>query len=220
MRVMAFRRGFGLACLLGALLLAQFSSAAATPSATILVMGDSLSAGYGMNIEQSWPSLLEQKLTKEGYGYRVVNASQSGETTAGGRARFARALERHSPQIVILELGSNDGLRGLPLTQIRANLDWMIRQAQAADAHVLLIGMRMPPNYGDAYTSGFQKLFADLAHEHDTGHIDFFLERVALEPALMQADQLHPTASAQPILLETVWPKLEPLLKTTTARHN
>lgn len=215
MRLIGISRSFGFAFVLGALLLAQFTFAATTPA--ILVMGDSLSAGYGMNIEQSWPSLLEQRLTKEGYGYRVINASQSGETTAGGRARFARAIERHKPSIVILELGSNDGLRGLPLKQIRANLDWMIRQAKNKGAEVLIVGMRMPPNYGAEYANGFHATFGQLAREHEAAHVEFFLDKVALDPKLMQADQLHPTASAQPILLQTIWSQLKPLLKRTTA---
>src|SRR5262245_623722 len=142
------------------------SAEAQTRVGTILVMGDSLSAGYGMRITQSWVALLEQRLRKEGYGEAVVNASVSGETSAGGRARFTRALEQHHPTIVILELGANDALRGLPIAKLRANLDAMIVQAQQSGAKILLLGIRMPPNYGEQYASALQSTYAELAAQY------------------------------------------------------
>lgn len=202
------RRGcllwFALACL-------HAVHAATLP--TILVFGDSISAAYGISLEKGWVALLQKKLTAQGYGYRVVNASVSGETTAGGAARLARALELHRPAIVILELGGNDGLRGLPLAEVRANLDSMIRQARAANARVLMVGMRMPPNYGPAYAERFHALFADLARRYRSPLVPFLLEKVALDSSMMQADGIHPTASAQPVLLDTLWPALQPMLE-------
>jgi acyl-CoA thioesterase-1 len=193
-----------------------FSIAALTTSAaqppTILVMGDSLSAGYGMSITQGWVALLEQRLRQEGYEYAVVNASMSGETTTGGRARLGRALEQHRPAVVILELGANDGLRGLPVSTVRANLEAMITQAKSAGASVLLLGMRIPPNYGEQYSREFARMFSELANKYQVRAVEFFLDKVAMDPSLMQDDQIHPTVQAQPILLDNVWPQLEPLL--------
>lgn len=188
------------------------SAHASDQARPILVMGDSLSAGYGMRITQSWVALLEQRLRKEGYGYAVVNASVSGETTAGGRARLQRALTQHRPAIVILELGANDALRGLPMTTLRANLDTMIAQAKQADAQVLLLRIRMPPNYGAQYTAALQRTYAELAAKHAVRSADFYVDRIALDPALLLDDQMHPNVQAQPILLDNVWPQLEPLL--------
>ncbi|MET0658807.1 MAG: arylesterase [Steroidobacteraceae bacterium] len=205
------RRGIWAAVLLMGI--AAHVTAMASQQPTILVMGDSLSAGYGMRITQSWVALLEQRLRQAGYGYRVINASVSGETTGGGRARLSRALAQHQPTILILELGSNDALRGLPLTTMRANLDAMITSAQGARASVLLVGMRIPPNYGEAYSSQFSATFSALSRKHGIPVVDFLLDKVALQPALMQADQLHPTVQAQPILLDNVWPQLLPLLR-------
>jgi acyl-CoA thioesterase-1 len=185
----------------------------ATSQPTILVFGDSISAAYGMRVEEGWVSLLQKKLTSQGYGYRVVNASVSGETTGGGLARLPRALERHRPAIVILELGGNDALRGLPLDGVRSNLDSMIRKSQAAGTRVVLVGMRMPPNYGPRYSQEFQTLYAELSREHGLSLVPFFLDRVALNTSLMQPDGLHPNAQAQPMLLDEIWPRLEPLLK-------
>jgi acyl-CoA thioesterase I len=179
----------------------------------ILVVGDSLSAGYGVRVGSTWVALLQQRLTAQGYGYRVVNASVSGETTGGGRARLPRAVQLHRPAVVILELGANDGLRGLPLTQMRDNLDYMIQHAQGAGAKVVLLGMHMPPNYGRAYAEGFHSLYGQLARKYDTPLVEFFLDGVALDEHLMQADGIHPTASAQPRLLENVWPTLQKILK-------
>ncbi len=179
----------------------------------ILVVGDSLSAGYGIDVKSTWVALLERRLTKEGYGYRVVNASASGETTGGARARLPRALEVHRPAVVILELGGNDALRGLPLQQIEGNLEDMIERSQAAGAKVVLAGMRIPPNYGAAYADRFHALYGALVREHGVQHVDFFLEGVALDDALMQADGIHPSAEAQARLLDNVWPALRATLK-------
>jgi acyl-CoA thioesterase I len=185
----------------------------AAPQPTILVFGDSISAAYGIRVEEGWVSLLQKKLTTQGYGYRVVNASVSGETTGGGLARLPRALERHRPTILILELGGNDALRGLPLDEVRTNLDGMIRKSQAAGARVVLAGMRIPPNYGPRYSQGFQAIYSDLSRRHQLPLIPFVMEGVALDTSLMQADGLHPNAKAQPLLLGEIWPRLEPLLK-------
>ena len=187
-------------------------------SPTILVLGDSVSAGYGIESQQSWVSLLQAKLKSQGYGYRVINASVSGETTTGGLARLPRALELHRPKIVIIELGGNDGLRGLPLATSRGNLQKMIEQSRAAGAQVLLLGMKIPPNYGPRYAQGFEDVFRELASRYQLAFEPFFLERIALEPGMMQEDGLHPTAKAQPIMLDTVWPVLQPLLRAKSTR--
>jgi acyl-CoA thioesterase-1 len=189
------------------------SSAAAAGKPVMLVYGDSLSAGYGLAADQGWASLLANRVQREGYGFQVVNASVSGETTAGGLARLPRALATHDPRIVVIELGANDGLRGLPLEATRANLDAMISLAAKGGRRVLLLGMRMPPNYGERYTQGFSALFADLAHRHRTSFVPFLLAGIADQPRLMQADGLHPNARGQPVMLDNVWPALEPLLR-------
>jgi acyl-CoA thioesterase-1 len=198
-----------------ALLLALAAPAARAqqPLPVILVFGDSLSAGYGIHVEQGWVSLLARKISQLGYGFRVINASVSGETTAGGLGRLPHALEVQQPRILVLELGANDGLRGLPLTDTRDNLDKMIALARARGVTVLLLGMRMPPNYGERYTSGFQSMYSALAQAHKLALVPFLLDQVALNPALMQPDGLHPTEAGQPLLLDNVWPKLEPLLR-------
>jgi acyl-CoA thioesterase-1 len=187
-----------------------------TPSAfaakTILVMGDSLSAGYGIRPEQAWPSLLQGRLNELRLDYNVANLSISGETSAGGRSRFAAALKEHKPAVVILALGANDGLRGLPLKQMSGNLETMISSARKSGARVLLAGMRLPPNYGP-YAEQFFQRFGDIAKSEKTAYLPFLLEPVATRPELFQADRLHPTADAQPLLLEHVWPALRPLLK-------
>ena len=178
----------------------------------ILVFGDSISAGYGIRVEQGWVRLLAHRIAQLGYGFEVVNASVSGETTAGGLARLPHALELQQPRIVILELGGNDGLRGLPLAGARDNLQQMIALARSQGAAVLLLGMRLPPNYGERYTDGFQMMYTELAERDRIPLVPFLLEKVALNPALMQADGIHPTEQGQPLLLDSVWPKLEPLL--------
>jgi acyl-CoA thioesterase-1 len=186
--------------------------AARADSPAILVLGDSLSAAYGLRVEQGWVSLLADRLKASGYGYRVVNASVSGETTGGALARLPRALEKHRPAVVIVELGGNDGLRGLPISDVRANLDSIVRLSRKAGAKVLLIGMRIPPNYGPAYTRDFHKVFADVASQYRLPLVPFFLDGIALDDSLMQEDGLHPNASAQPKLVAQVWPVLLPLL--------
>ena len=180
---------------------------------TVLVMGDSLSAAYGLAASQGWVSLTEQKMRREAPGWRVVNASISGETSAGGASRIAAELQRHKPAVVVIELGANDGLRGLPLPQIRANLTRMVVAAKQARAKVLLVGIKLPPNYGPDYTRGFERIFTDLAREHGTALLPFLLEPIALDRNAFQPDQLHPTAAAQPKIRDHVWPALKPLLR-------
>jgi acyl-CoA thioesterase I len=193
------------------LMVAGSSAMAGEP--VILVFGDSISAGYGLDhVEQGWVELLKTRLETQGYGYQVVNASVSGETTAGGLARLPRALEVHHPTILILELGGNDGLRALPISQMRANLKAMVQSASAAGAKVVLLGMRMPPNYGPEYTEQFRLSFSELANDKKLPLVPFLLNDIALSPKLMQGDQIHPNALGQPILLDNVWPVLKPLL--------
>jgi len=180
---------------------------------TILVLGDSLSAALGIRPEQGWVALLAQRLQTQGYGYQIVNASVSGETTSGGLERLPRALQLHQPGTVILELGANDGLRGLPVSGTRENLARMVRLAQSAGARVLLVGMRIPPNYGPRYTEQFARVFPELANQYHLPLVPFLLEKVALDPTRMQADGMHPNAQGEPPVLETLWPYLKPLLK-------
>ena len=187
--------------------------ALAAPAGTILVYGDSLSASYGIAQDHGWVSLLEARLKGEKRNYSVANASISGETTSGGIARMKQALERHKPAITIIELGANDGLRGLPVAQMRKNLDAMIAQARAAGSKVLLVGVKMPPNYGPDYNRAFDAAYRDLAKEHKTGFVPFFFEGFADKREYYQPDNLHPTAAAQPLLLENVWKALKPMLK-------
>ena len=197
-----------LCCALAALPL----GARAADRPVILVVGDSLSAGYGIRVEEGWVALLQRQLDAQGYEYRLVNASVSGETTGGGLARLPRALERHKPAVVFIALGGNDGLRGLPVAELRGNLDTMIRLSSAAGARVVLAGMRIPTNYGPQYTDKFFAVYADLAREHSTALVPFFLEGVALRDDLFQDDGIHPNAAAQTVLLDNAWPALRPLL--------
>ena len=191
---------------------ASVSARAETP--VILVFGDSISAGYGLaRVEQGWAALLQTRLGDEDYVYQVVNASVSGETTAGGLARLPRALSLHRPKIVILELGGNDGLRALPIAQMRANITRMVDLATSAGSQVLLLGILIPPNYGPEYTEGFQQCYVDVAREKKVPLVPFLLADVATSPALMQADGIHPNESGQPKLLANVWPSLKPLLR-------
>jgi acyl-CoA thioesterase-1 len=193
------------------LIVASVSAKAETP--VILVFGDSISAGYGLaRVEQGWVSLLQTRLKEQEYGYQVVNASVSGETTAGGLARLPRALMLHRPAIVVLELGGNDGLRALPVAQMRTNLSRMVDLAAAAGAKVLLLGMRMPPNYGPDFTEQFRRSYDDLAQDRKLPLVPFLLNGIALLPNLMQADGIHPNELGQPKLLDNVWPSLKPLL--------
>ena len=180
---------------------------------TILVLGDSLSAALGIRPEQGWVALLAQRLQTQGYGYQIVNASVSGETTSGGLERLPRVLQLHQPGTVILELGANDGLRGLPVDETRENLAHMVRLSQAAGARVLLVGMRIPPNYGPRYTEAFARMFPELANQYHLPLVPFLLEKVALDPTRMQQDGMHPNARGEPPVLDTLWPYLKPLLK-------
>ncbi|ROR35199.1 arylesterase [Inmirania thermothiophila] len=179
----------------------------------LLVLGDSLSAGYGLAPGQGWVDLLGRRLAERGYPHRVVNASVSGETSGGGLERLPALLARHRPAVVVVELGGNDGLRGLGLERTRANLAAVVRRARAAGARVLLVGMRLPPNYGPLYTRRFAALYREIARDEGVPLVPFLLEGVALAPGMMQADGIHPTAAAQPRLLDNVWPHLEPLLR-------
>lgn len=189
------------------------SPAWAAEPPVILVLGDSLSAGYGLAPGQGWVALLQQRLKREGYGHRVVNASVSGETTDGGVARLDRALATHKPDVVIIELGGNDGLRGLPASQMQANLTRIVESARRRGARVLLLGIRMPPNYGPQYVREFEAVFTEVARRHKVPFVPFLLQGVADRRDLMQPDNIHPTAAAQPVILETVWKGLRPLLR-------
>jgi acyl-CoA thioesterase-1 len=179
---------------------------------TVLVVGDSISAAFGLDTRQGWVSLLEKRLAEQGFAYRVVNASISGDTSAGGAARLPRLLAEHQPNLVIIELGGNDGLRGLPPAQLQQNLAAMVDASRDSGAQVLLLGMLLPPNYGVRYTTAFAEVFSRLAEEQQIPLVPFFLEGVGGVPGMMQADGLHPTAQAQPVLLENLWPTLKPLL--------
>ncbi|MBE0625448.1 MAG: arylesterase [Burkholderiales bacterium] len=180
---------------------------------TILIYGDSLSAAYGLAREAGWAALLQARLEHKGLDYTVTNASISGETSSGGAARIAEALKAHKPRVVIVALGANDGLRGLPPAQMQANLAKIVSRSQKSGARVLLVGMRVPPNYGASYTREFAQVYTDLARKYKTALLPFLLEGMAEQRDLFQADNLHPTAAAQPILLENVWNALVPLLK-------
>jgi len=186
---------------------------AAEPPPVILVVGDSLSAGYGLARGQGWVALMQQRLKQEGYGYLVVNASVSGETSDGGAQRLNRALATHRPAIVILELGGNDGLRGLPLPRVRSNLELMIMKSRAAGAQVLLLAVRMPTNYGPKYANSFEGVYADLVKRYRIGSAALLSDEIALDLAYFQPDGVHPNAAAQPLLLANVWPQLLPLLR-------
>ncbi len=183
-----------------------------TPARTVLVLGDSISAAYGIQREQGWVALLEGRIRARNPASRVVNASVSGETTGGGLARLRDALALHTPDIVLIELGGNDALRGYPIARIRDNLTAIASQANAAGAKVVLAGMQIPPNYGPRYTSGFHETFIDVAARNDATLIPFLLDGVATDADLMQPDGIHPTAAAQGRILENVWSVLEPLL--------
>jgi acyl-CoA thioesterase I len=186
------------------------SAGAATP--VILVLGDSISAGYGLPAQSAWPTLLQSRLKAQGYPHAVVNASISGDTTAGGRARLDALLAQHRPAITIIELGGNDGLRGGSIDAMRENLETMSISAQKAGSRVLLVGMRMPPNYGPAYVARFDATFAEVAKARKTALVPFFFDGFADDEAMFQADRIHPVAGAQAKLLDNVWRELKPLL--------
>lgn len=198
------------------MVLAATAAAAAQPP-VILVWGDSLSASYGVPREQAWVTLLQQRLQAAGYPHRVVNGSVSGETTAGGLARLPAALKEHAPKLVLIELGGNDGLRALPVAQLRANLGAMIRATRKAGAKTLLFEMQLPANYGEAYRTDFGRSYATLAHEERVRLVPFFLAPIAGDAAAFQDDGIHPTAAAQPRLLEAVWPVLQSQLGPASA---
>lgn len=189
------------------------ASAANVQQQTILVLGDSLSAGYGIDQTLGWVSLLERRLQAQSLPYRVANASISGDTTSGGRARIARALDTHHPAIVIVELGGNDGLRGLPLVEMQKNLGAIIAQCQQRKVDVVLVGMRLPPNYGPVYTDKFQRMYAELAQRYRVPLVPFLLEGVAGHRELMQQDGVHARVEGQPRMLENVWRILAPMLQ-------
>ena len=173
---------------------------------TVLVFGDSLSAGYGIDVDQSWTTLLQERLEQQGYEHRVINASISGETTEGGAARIEQALSDFSPTLIILELGGNDGLRGFPSSRMKGNLDKIISSSKTSGAAVVLLGIRIPSNYGRRYTDAFENVYRELAAEYEVPWIEFFMESVVRNEDLMQNDGIHPNAAAQPILLDNVWP--------------
>ncbi|MDJ0711234.1 MAG: arylesterase [Woeseiaceae bacterium] len=178
----------------------------AAESPNILILGDSLSAGYGIDVDQSWAALLQQRLEEQGYEHRVVNASISGETTEGGATQIENAIETFSPKLIVLALGGNDGLRGFPPTRIKENLRSIAGKAKASGADVVLLGIRIPTNYGTRYTSAFEAVYPAVAEEMGLLWLEFFMDGVALNDELLQEDRIHPNAAAQPILLDNAWP--------------
>ncbi len=209
--------GLGAVCLIVCLALLPLR----TSAAPLLIMGDSISAGYGLSTEEAWVSLLQERLAQQDddqlADVEVVNASISGETTSGGLNRLPELLERYQPAWVIIELGGNDGLRGTPLNVVKSNLSRMVQLSQSAGARVMLLGMRIPPNYGPRYTEAFYQLFADVAAEYGTVYHPFFLEGVGGVRQLMQSDGIHPNQQAQLKLLDNIWPDLRTLLQTAPA---
>lgn len=195
------------------MLLGVHVSTASATQAGILVLGDSISAAYGMDLEQGWVAALQDRVAGRAAGWTVANASISGDTTGGGLQRLPRLLEQHQPTIVILELGGNDGLRGFPINQLRANLTAMVKQSQDAGASVLLLTMEIPPNFGKRYTGQFRDSFAQVAASTGARVADFILDGIATRPELMQDDGIHPTAEAQPMIVDNVWPHLLPLIE-------
>lgn len=194
------------------ILLSASSAAVHSASKTLLVLGDSLSAEYGLQRGQGWVALLEKRLHDNHIEAQLVNASVSGETTIGGKNRLPGLLQKNHPQIVVVELGANDGLRGLPVAETSKNLREIIAAAKKINARVLLIGMQLPPNYGTDYTRKFAALFPAVAKETKSSLVPFMLDGVVMQPQLFQADRIHPTAAAHPIILETIWPQLQPLI--------
>ena len=195
------------------LVLLAASAAQAAEAPTVLIFGDSLSAGFGMDVDQSWGALLQKRLASQGYEHRVVNASISGETTEGGATQIAAAIDEFSPELIILELGGNDGLRGFPPARIKKNLMAIAERARASGADVVLLGIRIPTNYGSRYTQAFEAVYRDVASELDIEWIEFFMEGVALNDELLQEDRIHPNEAAQPILLDNAWPIIRATLQ-------
>lgn len=211
---MIFRFLFLLNCLFSVL----FCHAVHAESPKIVVYGDSLSAAYGIPKEQGWVNLLQNKLGAAGYPHQVINASISGETSSGGLSRIRNTLSQHKPELLILELGANDGLRGLPVSEMQSNLGQIIEIARQEKIRVLLLGMLIPPNYGPRYTQDFSNSYRKLAEKYSLPLLPFFLDGIAGKPELIQDDGLHPNAKAQPLLLENVWKALAPSLKASASR--
>jgi acyl-CoA thioesterase-1 len=195
-------------------LAALFVAARGSAGQTIVVVGDSLSSGYGLKDEQSWVAMLRERLDAEAYGYDVVNASIAGDTSSGGLARLPRLLEEHSPAVVVIELGGNDGLRGQPVETLRANLAKMIELSLQRGARVLLAGIQLPPNYGPAYTHALAAVYPELAKQYGVTLVEFLLDGVALHPELMQHDGIHPNAAGQKVVFENVWRVLRGVLRS------
>lgn len=202
-------------CAAGVLLLLL---ALPVPAQNILLIGDSISAAFGLETEQGWVSLLQKRLEEQDYPHRVVNASVSGETTAGGLARLPGLLEQVQPELMIIELGGNDGLRGLPAANMQQNLSAMVEQSRASGADVILLGMRIPPNYGPRYNDAFEQVFVDLSQSLDVPLVPFLLEGVGTVPELMLDDGIHPGAAAQPLLLDNAWPVIRQWLDGIDSR--
>lgn len=194
--------------------------ACASEPPTLLIVGDSLSAAYGMDAADGWVALLGERLAARGYDHRIVNASQSGATSRGALSLLSRALEKHRPEIVVIEIGANDGLRGLPLTALRSNLETMIAKARAAGAQVIVAAMRIPPNYGASYAEKFHALYREVSDDTGAVLVNGFLESVALDPSLMQADRVHPNERAQPILLDVLWPAIESQIRAPASKSS
>jgi len=188
------------------------ANAGGADTPTVLIFGDSLSAGYGIDVDQSWVSLLQQRLQEQGYEHQVINASISGETTEGGATRIETALADFSPELIILELGGNDGLRGIPAARMKSNFEQIIKRAQASGATVVLLGIRIPTNYGPRYSAEFEAVFREVSENLGVKWIEFFMEGIALNDALLQDDRIHPNASAQPLLLDNAWPVIRAAL--------
>jgi acyl-CoA thioesterase I len=203
------------ACALLWLLLAPLARADDAPR--LVVLGDSISAAYGLTLADGWVALLAKRIERTGYVYRVVNASVSGETTAGALTRLPHVLQTHHPALVLVELGGNDGLRGLPVAGARANLDRIVTTIQASGAVAVVIGMRVPPNYGAAYADAFAAMYGEVARAHRAALVPFLLAPIASSDSNFQSDRIHPTAAAQPALVDVVWPVLEPLLRRPPA---
>ena len=195
--------------------LAWSAAAVAERQPVVLVLGDSLSAGFGMSVEESWPSLLQTRLSDMGYPHRVVNASISGDTTRGGLARLPRALTIHQPELVVIELGGNDGLRAIPPEEIRRNLENLVELARESGARAIITGIMIPPNYGSEYITSFRGAFQQAADSTGVPLTPFVLEEIALKPGMMQEDGIHPTAEAQPLIVDNLWPWIEPMLRSS-----
>jgi acyl-CoA thioesterase-1 len=188
------------------------AGAGGTATPTVLIFGDSLSAGYGLDVDQTWVSLLQERLKEQGYEHKVINASISGETTEGGATRIETELADFSPELIILELGGNDGLRGIPAARMKLNLEKIVTRAKASGAAVVLLGIRIPTNYGARYSAEFEAVFRQVSEDLHVQWIEFFMEGIALNDELLQDDRIHPNAVAQPLLLDNAWPVISAAL--------